>query len=120
MTKEDLKQCAALCKEADTLSELICKLEHRRGSSEWSELAELAYDSRVRLYKRLLDHIEGRLAAVSLALDRLPSNERELLVLRYFEDWNWVKISQRLGYSEKHVVGYLHKKALEGLEKIKV
>jgi|GEM_PF-2488454 len=120
MTKEDLQQCAALCNEADTLSGLIKDLEQRRESPGWTELAELAYGCRIRLYRRLLEKVERRLTEVSDALNKLPSNERELLILRYFEGWSWCKIARKLNYSEKHVTGFLHQKALETLKNIQV
>ena len=116
MTKEDLKECAALCNEADALAGILAELERRRGSPGWTELAELAYGCRVRFYKSFLKRVERRLEEVSKALNKLPSNERQLLILRYFCGYSWQKIAQELGYSEDNVRGYLHRKALEHLQ----
>lgn len=112
MTKEDLKECAALCNELDALTGILAELERRRGSPGWTEFAELAYGCRVRFYRRFLERVEKRLQEVTEALDKLPSNERELLILRYFEDWSWQKIAYKLHFSEDYVKGKLCKKAL--------
>ena len=119
MTKEDLQGCAALCNEADALAGILAELERRRGSPGWTELAELAYGCRVRFYRRFLERVEKRLQEVSEVLNKLPSNERQLLILRYFCGYSWQKIAQELKFSYDHVSGKLHKKALDLLKENK-
>lgn len=38
---------------------------------------------------------------------------RELLIMRYIHGYSWRKIAGKMRYSEDHVWGYLHRRALE-------
>ena len=65
--------------------------------------------------KRRLDAAIERIEA---AVDQLPSVERRLIIMRYSEGLSWRKIAVELGFSEDHVSGFLHKKALRYLATI--
>ena len=45
-------------------------------------------------------------------------NARMLLEMRYINGWSWRKIANKMNYSEKHLTGYLHRKALIEIEKL--
>lgn len=43
---------------------------------------------------------------------------RTMLTYRYINGWSWRKIAAKMNYSEKHITGYLHRKALQKVEKL--
>lgn len=43
---------------------------------------------------------------------------RTLLEYRYINGWSWRRIAAKMHYSEKHVTGYLHRKALHDIQKL--
>lgn len=43
---------------------------------------------------------------------------RALLEMRYLSGYSWRKIALTMHYSEKHITGYLHRKALRDIEKL--
>jgi len=46
---------------------------------------------------------------IRAALERLPRRDREILLLKYAEDWTYLRISERLGTSESAVESRLHR-----------
>lgn len=55
------------------------------------------------------ERVTGTCAAVRQALDRLPTGERRLLELFYFDGYNYDQISSLLGVSRSQVRGRLHR-----------
>jgi RNA polymerase sigma factor (sigma-70 family) len=55
------------------------------------------------------ERVAGTRAAVGQALDRLPDDERLLLRLFYFDEYNYDQISHLLGVSRSQVRGRLHR-----------
>lgn len=55
----------------------------------------------------------GDFAVVDFTLAKMEEAERALIELRYFYDLPWLSVADRLGFSETHVRGYLHKKSLD-------
>lgn len=43
---------------------------------------------------------------------------RTILEYRYINGWSWRRIAAKMHYTEKHVTGYLHRKALHEIEKL--
>ncbi|MBQ8356216.1 MAG: sigma-70 family RNA polymerase sigma factor [Clostridia bacterium] len=111
MTKEDLLEYNSLCDEWDELCRRINELEQHHEVNR-SAFAELVYDRRLLSLKKRKVYVDERISAMEVEIERLPSIERRLICLRYFEGWSWRKIACELGYSYDHVTGYLHKKAL--------
>lgn len=46
-------------------------------------------------------------------------NLRKLLIMRYINNYNWQKIALEMNFSRDHVVGYLHRRALEKIQKLR-
>lgn len=55
---------------------------------------------------------DERRKLVRLALSRLPSQDAEILLLKYTEDWSYRDIAERLGLSESAVEARLHRARL--------
>ena len=55
----------------------------------------------------LIDSERGLL--IREALDRLPRRDREVLLLKYTEDWTYREIARLLGTSESAVESHLHR-----------
>lgn len=52
-------------------------------------------------------------------ISRIPDTDiRTVLEYRYINGWSWQKIATKMNYTEKHVTGYLHRKALHEVEKL--
>ena len=43
---------------------------------------------------------------------------RTMLEYRYINGWSWRRIAAKMHYTEKHVTGYLHRKALQEIKKL--
>jgi RNA polymerase sigma-70 factor (ECF subfamily) len=52
---------------------------------------------------------DERLQMVRKALAELPRRDREILLLKYTEDWNYRELAQHLGLSESAVEARLHR-----------
>lgn len=72
---------------------------------------------------RLLDPLDWLLAderrqLVRQALTRLPRRDREILLLKYTEDWSYRQLAEHLGVSESAVQARLHRARKRMREKI--
>ncbi len=52
---------------------------------------------------------EERRARVRAAMSRLPKRDREILLLKYTEDWNYQALAEHLGVSHSAVEARLHR-----------
>lgn len=68
---------------------------------------------------REIDRLISAAAEIRATISLLPDEHmRELLEMRYINGWSWRKIAAKMNYSEKHLIGYLHKRALEEIDLI--
>lgn len=81
------------------LSDIMVRLEKKR---------EELLNSRIELVHRNLE--------IQQCISNLNPDERDLLNMRYIKKWHWDEIAAALGYSESHVKGYIHGKALKHLD----
>lgn len=44
---------------------------------------------------------------------------QKLLIMRYVRGYGWQKIALEMNFSRDHVVGYLHRRALKKIQKIR-
>lgn len=91
----------------------ILSLDQNTGDDEDLSLMDKIPDGD---YKDFLNNSENRLMLNS-ALEKLPAELREILVLNYFEDLNQKQISEKLGLSQMQVSRKI-KKALNKLYEI--
>ena len=52
---------------------------------------------------------DERRQLIQTALGRLPARDKEILLLKYTENWSYAQLSQRLGISESAVESRLHR-----------
>ena len=114
MNKNDIMECVDLCEEWDELCRSIRELEQER--SIRADFAQKGYERRLAALRKRRDVIDELINAVMLIIDRLPSLERRLIQLRYFEKLSWQMVADELGFSVDHVKGKLHKKVLQDLK----
>ena len=63
-----------------------------------------------------LVRVRGEIVRAIDSLDDLDM--RVMLTYRYINGWSWRKIAAKMNYTEKHITGYLHRKALREVEKL--
>lgn len=52
-------------------------------------------------------------------ISQLPDVTMQIVLqYRYINGWSWRKIASKMNFSEKHVTGWLHRKALQEIEKL--
>jgi RNA polymerase sigma factor (sigma-70 family) len=85
-----------------------CRLEHRQ-RSRWQRLLErfAAWNGTPQSTAAVEDR--ERTAEIDAALDRLPPSQREVVVLRYFCNWNSREIGEVLEMPEATVRSHLAK-----------
>ena len=72
--------------------------------------------------EKKLDQLDTVRNEIDQAIEKIPDVQyRRLLRLRYFHGNSWEEIQKKVypNYSEQHVRGYLHGRALRELEKVK-
>ena len=116
MTREDLKQLRSLMAELEELEQMRKDLEHRKHEKGLTRFAENVYNKRLAILEDKEIELNTLLERVQFALSLLPSEERRILELRYVEGRLWRDIAAEMGFSEDHIRGHLHKKALEHFE----
>ena len=114
MDKSDIIECVDLCEEWDELCRSIRELEQDR--TVRTGFAQKSHERRLSSLRKRRDAIDEQINAVMLIIDRLPSLERRLIQLRYFEKMSWQMVADELGFSVDHVKGKLHKKVLRDLK----
>ena len=77
------------------------------GSYAGSPALEAGYAPSQNPLDRLLQ--EERRALVRAALERLPRRDAEILLLKYTEDWSYLRLAAHLGISESAVEARLHR-----------
>ena len=105
ITKTDLKEWSFLYDSLERLNTKIQFLKINCVNSSVLDYKKKCIESDMLDLIREIERIEA-------AVDALPPLERDLIFLRYREGKSWFYISLELGYSEDHVRGKLHKKAL--------
>lgn len=108
MTKAELKEWAPLCEEWDDLCRRIRELESKVAAGRFG----MRIESSLRRLRSQRNVVNASIEKIEVAVDALPSLERQLIVLRYCEGCSWRKIALELGYSDTYVRGKLHKHAL--------
>ncbi len=71
------------------------------------ERAELVEETKHGTKQQLADSVDAQLLKESL--DRLKDEEREVIILRYFEDWPIKKIANQIGKSENATTVMIHR-----------
>lgn len=71
----------------------------------------------LRQYRRGDYAIRGEIIRTISAVD--DENLRKLLIMRYINNYNWQKIAFEMNFSRDHVVGYLHRRALKKIQKLR-
>lgn len=109
MTKDDLKDYRALCKERMSLEDRIARLE-QRPDAEQKVLRTLE-----ECYKDKLKQSIKAALEIEKAIDSLNAIERELIRARYVDGMEWEDVASHIGYSWQQT-HRIHAKALEKLE----
>lgn len=130
MTKERLKGCRALRREAQQLRERLDEIEsvmyapkNQRlngmpggGASETSaaEAMVVQHLTLTEHYRAKLTELAAEQLAVEEAIDRLGTRERILLRYRYLQGLSWEEVCVAMSYSWRQV-HRLHARALQTL-----
>ena len=72
-----------------------------------------------RKIDRDIDDLSALRDEISKTINQISDTDiRTVLEYRYINGWSWRRIAAKMHYTEKHVTGYLHRKALHEVEKL--
>ena len=114
MTQQEARKILKECRHAfRECTELKRSYEIYTGV-QWRDSEEYK-DTAMRLFYcwlKALKKAEKTVETVEGVLECLPTRERLILRLYYFQGKSWKEVASETGYSEDHVKGYLQNRAL--------
>ena len=102
MTKQDLKDYRSILCEIAEL-ERLAKAQEEKQAASVSPFASLVCERRIASYRRDLDELTAARERIERAVNALPSLERRVIRLKYFEGLSWSDVAVRTCYSEDYV-----------------
>lgn len=114
MTWEDLSNYRSLLSEIEETKWTAQRTEIRR-QSEDSDLARLVSERRLAQCVARLRELETKKEAIEDAVYSLPSKERRVIVLHFFEGLTWQAVAKQVNYDEFTVRVHIARRAFARL-----
>ena len=114
MTQQEAKQILKECRHAFHECTVLKKSYEIYTGVQWRDTKEYK-NTAMQLFScwlKALKKAEKTAETVERVLECLPTRERLILRLYYFQGKSWKEVASETGYSEDHVKGYLQNRAL--------